>query len=62
MSGDLVAESGRRAVSAAWATTQLGPNTTVAGIWRELTATLAWPDPYGPDPVVFGRVPRVGGS
>jgi hypothetical protein len=21
--------------------------------------TDAWPDPYGPDPVVFGAVPRV---
>jgi hypothetical protein len=57
---DLVHESGQRAVSAAWATTQLGPNTTVAGKWFELSATWAWPDPYGPDPVVFGRVPRVG--
>lgn len=22
-------------------------------------STRAWPDPYGPDPVVFGVVPRV---
>ena len=21
--------------------------------------TVGWPDPYGPDPVVFGREPRV---
>lgn len=22
------------------------------------SVTDSWPDPYGPDPVVFGRVPR----
>lgn len=59
MRPDLLAESGERAVQAAWATTALGPNTTVAGIWRELPATRGLPDPYGPDPVVFGAVPRV---
>lgn len=51
---DLLAESGDRAVNAAWATTQLGPNTSVAGKWFELPATLAFGDPKPLDPVVFG--------
>jgi hypothetical protein len=38
-----------------------GATTQVAGIWRELPGTKHLPDPYGPDPVVFGSVPRVGG-
>lgn len=55
---DLLAESGQRAVLAAVAARdELGPGVPVAA--PELPATRRLPDPYGPDPVVFGSVPRV---
>jgi hypothetical protein len=55
---DLLHESELRGATAAIvARSELGPG--VAHVGWELTATLALPDPYGPDPVVFGSVPRV---
>jgi hypothetical protein len=58
---DFVRESGQRAATGLEAArAELGPTTAVAGTWRELPGTRHLPDPYGPDPVVFGRMPRVG--
>lgn len=55
---DLLQESAQRTEAAALtARSELGPG--VAHVGWELTATLVLPDPYGPDPVVFGSVPRV---
>lgn len=57
---DLLAESEQRdATGRLTAREQLGPVLT-GGLWRELPGTWHLPDPYGPDPVVFGDVPRVG--
>jgi hypothetical protein len=59
---DLLAESERRtAAGREAARAELGPSTTVAGPWFEIGTTLHLPDPYGPDPVVFGYAPRVRG-
>lgn len=55
---DLLAESERREAAAARAAmAEYGRFAPVAG--PELPATHWLPDPYGPDPVVFGYVPRV---
>ena len=57
---DLLAESGQRDVAGQIAARDLlGPPTTIGGTWHELPATRHLPDPYGPDPVVFGAEPRV---
>lgn len=58
---DLVAESWLRAAQAVGrARSELGPGMGIAA--PEMPATLCLPDPYGPDPVVFGSVPRVRGN
>jgi hypothetical protein len=58
---DLVAESWLRAAQAVGrAHDELGCGVPVSV--PELPATHRLPDPYGPDPVVFGYVPRVGPS
>jgi hypothetical protein len=58
---DLVTESWLRAAQAVGrARSELGPPVPVAV--PELPATHWLPDPYGPDPVVFGRVPMVRGD
>jgi hypothetical protein len=57
---DLVRESEQRSESAvAEAAHALGRSAPVTGAFKELPGTRHWPDPYGPDPVVFGSVPRV---
>lgn len=55
----MLAESARQAEAAERAARALGPGARITGTWGELPATRDWPDPYGPDPVVFGSVPRV---
>lgn len=55
---DLVTESWlRSALAVSRARDELGRGVNVTA--PELPATRALPDPYGPDPVVFGSVPRV---
>lgn len=58
---DLVSESWLRgALAVGRARDELGRG--VPACAPELPSTRALPDPYGPDPVVFGRVPRVRGD
>lgn len=61
VSHDLVIESEQRAATARLvARSELGERIDIdANRWQETAATMWLPDPYGPDRVVFGRVPRV---
>lgn len=58
---ELLAESEERGAAASRiAMAEYGRFAPLAG--PELPATHWLPDPYGPDPVVFGHVPRVRGN
>lgn len=52
---DLVRESETRTLQAAWRVNEM--SVEAMSKYNEIAS---WPDPYGPDHVVFGAVPRVG--
>ena len=61
---DLVRESMHRAAMATLAEHDAfgpGPVPYAGAVPYREQVTFAWPDPYGPDPVVFGAEPRVKG-
>lgn len=59
----LVRESGRARAAAERARIDAGYQPDEDGNWPDTRGfvTRGWPDPYGPDPVVFGAVRRVKG-
>ena len=62
-SPDLVEESGQRAIDGAWAASALRRSSSApanVNVPGEGSRTIGWPDPYGPDPVVFGSEPCAG--